>query len=193
MKNYLRSTVAIAGFGLLTAVTLAPAIAQTTRPSAPRVFPSQQVAYIRASLTSATCSPAPAGAGSCTVKLAAALPYNAVVLRVTAVTHTAFNSTTTDTVTLGTTSANANEIVSAGCSIHAQAIVACTVLATASSATGSGATQTGGDGGFELYVKYSNTGGANATAGNAALVIEYVMPNDGLCTAVAMGATAAGC
>jgi hypothetical protein len=31
------------------------------------------------------------------------------------------------------------------------------------------------------------------TAGSAVMILEYVLPNDGACSAVPMGATAAGC
>jgi hypothetical protein len=185
--------------GVLAVATLAtfPALAQVGpatggggRSPVARIFPDQQVAYVRTTFAFNSCVQA---ANVCTVKLLnASLPYNSAVLRVTAVVHTAFNSTTTDVITLGTTAANANEISSAGCSTHAQGLVACTVLATASSATGAGATQTGVNGGFDLFLKWTG-GGGSPTTGLMALVIEYIMPNDGLCTTVGAGATAIGC
>lgn len=187
MKNILRSLFA----GTIAGLMMVGAVFALTVPAtfSPRSFPSQQTHYWRISMSLPFCTQV---AASCTVKVGA-LPYNAMVLRVTAVTSTAFNSTTSDVVTLGTTQANANEIVSAGMSIHTQAIVAGTVLATASSATGNGATQTGSDGGFDLWLKWTAGAGNTATTGNAAIVVEYVGPNDWGCTAVPMGSTAPGC
>lgn len=156
---------------------------------APRYFQTQQTHYIRFSLQVTSCVQV---SNSCTIKVPAALPYNSLVMRVTAITNTAFNSTTSDGITLGITSASHNEIVSSACSIHAQAIVACTVLATAGSATGNGATQSGLDGGFDLFINWTGGGGTPNT-GNAAIVIEYVAPNDGTCTAVPLNTTATGC
>jgi hypothetical protein len=180
----------LVGLGL-GALLVGPAAIALTVPAqfAPRYFLTQQTHYIRFSLQFNSCVQA---SNICTMKVPAALPYNSEVIRVTAVTNTAFNSTTSDVVILGTTLANTNEIVSSGCSIHTQAIVACTVLAAAGSATGNLATQTGLDGGFDLFVRWTGGGGTPST-GNASIVIEYIAPNDGTCAPVPLGATAIGC
>lgn len=181
---------AFAAASLFSVLGLFPAKALVAPPSyAPRIFPSQQVAYVRFGFNYQSCVQS---SNTCTMKVPAALPYNAAVLRVTTVTHTAFNSTTSDVVSVGTTAANANEIVSTGCSVHTQAVTSCTVAAGASSATGAGATQSGVNGGFDLFVKWTG-GGGTPNAGVAAVVIEYVMPNDGICTDVPLNATAVGC
>jgi hypothetical protein len=157
----------------------------------PRSLPDQQVHYWRVSLASPIC---PGNAATCTINVGA-VPYNSIILRVTAAVHTAFNSVTSDGVTLGTTSANANEIMSAALSIHTQGLASGTVLATASSATGNTATQTGANGGFDLWLKYTAVGTV-ATTGNAAIIIEYIPNNDGACAQVpasGTGSNPAGC
>lgn len=197
MRKFVRNLVVAAGLGLsmLAATNLAiaqviPSTSTTQRRPVPRVFPTQQVHYIRTTLTFGMCVQV---ANTCTVQIAnAALPYNAAVLRVTAIVHTAFNSTTSDVIIVGTTTA-ANQIVSANVSLAAQGLVAGTVIAGASSATGVTATQTGQNGGFDIFVKWTAGTGNTATTGLASLVIEYVAPNDANCTVVAQGATAAGC
>jgi hypothetical protein len=190
MKNW-KSILAGTVAGLMIAGAITPSIVSAlTIPAtfSPRFFQDQMVHYWRITLQFPIC---PNNAATCKLKVGA-LPYNAAVLRITSVTNTAFNSVTSDGVTLGTTQANANEIMSAALSIHTQGLASGTVLATASSATGNGATQTGADGGFDLWLAYTSAGGV-ASAGNAAVVVEYVSPNDWGCTQVPMGQTAIGC
>lgn len=184
------STLAVAGL-IPAYAQVAPTTSTDPRQPVPRIFPSQQVAYSRTTFAFNSCTQA---SNVCTVKIKnASLPYNAVILRVTANVYTAFNSTSTDVFTLGTTSANANELVSSGCSIHAQGLVSCTVLAGASTAIGASTAQSGSNGGFDMFMKWTGGGGTPST-GLMSLIVEYVMPNDGLCTIVPLdGGTAAGC
>jgi hypothetical protein len=158
----------------------------------PRQFATEQVHYIRSTLTFNMCTQA---SNACTVRLMnASLPYNAIVARVNVYVYTAFNSTTSDTITLGTTSANANEIVSSAVSIHAQGTPAATVVATAFNSTGNTVAQSGANGGLDLWVTWTAGTGNTATAGLVSLVIEYFAPNDGLCTPnIPLGSVPAGC
>jgi hypothetical protein len=197
--RFLRNLFAAGGIALsvLAAASLAvaqviPSTSTTQRQPVSRQFPSQQVHYIRSTLTFNMCVQS---SNACTVKLANAnLPYNAIVKSVTAYVYTAFNSTTSDVIIVGTTSANANEIVSSTMNIHAQATVAGTVVATAFNSTGNTVAQSGTNGGLDVWVKWTAGTGNTATAGLAALVIEYYAPNDGNCTPnIAMGAAPAGC
>jgi hypothetical protein len=204
MRNFLRNLFAAAGIALSTLAVgslvlpipaqaqVIPSTSTTTRQPDPRQFGSQQVHYIRSTLTFNMCVQA---SNACTVKLANAnLPYNAIVARVTAYVYTAFNSTTSDVIILGTTSANANEIVSATMNIHAQAIVAGTVLGASINALGNTVAQSGTQGGLDLWVKWTAGTGNTATTGLVSLVIEYFAPNDGACTPnIALGAAPAGC
>ena len=48
--------------------------------------------------------------------------------------------------------------------------------------TGNGAVQSGGNGGFEIYVTLVSTGATAPTAGNAVVILEYFAPNDGACS-----------
>jgi hypothetical protein len=184
---FARATV---GLGLL-ALLLAPAAALVVPPNfAPRQFPTQQTHYLRLTVTFNSCI-LPGAPGSCSFK-AGALPYNALILRVTSVVPTGFGSTT-NPITVGTTAANGNEIVSSAIAANATttAPLAATVAA-AITATGSGAAQTGGDGGFDVWVKQAYTGAAPVT-GTAVIVMEYAAPNDGSCAPVPMTATAPAC
>lgn len=65
-------------------------------------------------------------------------------------------------------------------------------LASGLSATGGGDTPTGTNGGFDVYSQYVSTGGLS-TAGLAVWVLEWIAPNDGACSAVALGSTATAC
>ena len=196
MRNILRNTVAAVGLALsmLASVSLvqaqvAPSGSTSQRQPVPRYYQTQQVSYIRNTFAFNSCTQA---ANVCTVKLTnASLPYNSVVLRVTAVVMTAFNSTTTDVITLGTTAANANELVTT-CSIHVLGQIACTLVTTHANATGNTVAQSGFNGGFDLFMKWTGGGGTPST-GLMSLIIEYVPGNDGLCAPVPLGATATGC
>jgi hypothetical protein len=202
MRKFLRHTVAIAGLvaswlaiGVLTApipldAQVIPSGSTSQRRPVPRFFPTEQLGYVRTTLVFNMCTQA---ANACTVQLAnASLPYNAIVLRVTAVIMVAFNSTTSDVVTLGTTSANANELVTT-CNIHALGQVACTLVTTPANATGNTVAQSGQNGGIDLWLKWTAGTGNTATAGLVSLITEYVIPNDGLCGPVALGAAPVGC
>jgi hypothetical protein len=198
MRNFFRNTAAAIGIALSVVAAVVPGYAQV-EPSAnstvprqpvPRLFLSQQVAYIRNTFAFNSCTQA---SNVCTVKWTnASLPYNAAILRVSAIIYTAFNSTSTDVFTLGTTSANANEIVTT-CNIHALATpVACTLATAVNTNIGNSTTPSGVNGGFDLFMKWTGGGGTPST-GLMAVVVEYVMPNDGLCTEVPFGTTAIGC
>jgi hypothetical protein len=109
---------------------------------------------------------------------------------------TSFNSLSTDTIAIGVTSANGNELVAAQ-SVHGAAggATALTVVSTAAGTvvTGAGATSTATNGsGFDIWVKYAQTGTA-PTAGAASYIIEYAAPNDGSCAPVPQGSTAIAC
>lgn len=179
---------------VLAPIANAQVITSTTNPRqpGPRQFQTQQTHFIRATLTFGMCVQV---SNACTAKLAgASLPYNSIVKAVTAYVYTAFNSTTSDVIILGTTSANANEIVSSTVNIHAQSTVAATVVATAFNSTGNTVAQSGTNGGLDLWVKWTAGTGNTATAGLVSLVIEYFPPIDGNCTPnIAPGAAPAGC
>jgi hypothetical protein len=197
--RFLRNTIAAAGLALSMLAAAGTAFAQvipststTTRQPSPRQFGTEQVHYIRSTLTFNMCVQS---SNACKVKLANAnLPYNAVVLQVRAIVYTAFNSTTSDVITLGTTSTNANEIVSSSMNIHAQADVTGTLVSTHFNNTGNTVAQSGSNGGLDLWVLWTAGTGNTATAGLVSLIVTYVAPNDGNCTPnIALGAAPAGC
>jgi hypothetical protein len=202
MRKYLRSLFAAAGLALsMLAVGLwvapiaigqvIPSTATTNqRLPSPRYFPTEQTHYTRTTFAFNSCVQA---ANVCTVRLMnAALPYNAIVVRVYAAVYTAFNSTTSDVISLGTTAANANELVTT-CTTSAVGLISCTVAAGALNATGNTVAQSGQRGGIDLFMKWTAGTGGTATTGLMALITEYIAPNDGLCAPVPQNAAPVGC
>jgi hypothetical protein len=173
-------------FGLLAG----PAAALTNPPSyAPRQFPTQQTHYLRFVVNFNSC-PLPASPGSCNFKVGA-LPYNAWLLRLTYQGITAFGSTTNN-ISIGTASAG-TQILAATDFHTAVALTQSTSFAGAGQgATGNGASQTGGDGGFDVWINLAYTGAA-PSAGQAVFLLEFAAPNDGLCAPVPMNTTAGAC
>lgn len=158
----------------------------------PRQFPWQAVHYIRDTIAFNNCTIA---SNTCPpYKLAAAsLPYNAIILRVAVAVHVAYNSGTADNFTLGTDSTTATNLMSVTCSLHTLGLTSCTVSSTNNVVLGQTVTQTGANGGFDVWLKYNQTGAA-PTAGLASVLIEYLAPNDGLCTPfINPSGTATGC
>lgn len=194
MRKYLSAFLAASA---LLWLGLAPTLAQfvsTTNPRQPepRQLQWQQTGYVRAAFSFSTNATAGCSTNNCVVKVgAASLPYNAAVLRATVSVTTAFNSATTDVISIGTTSANANELASS-CNVHAVGVVACTMGTNPGTATGAGTAQSGSNGGFDLFIKWTQTG-AIATTGTAIVVVEFAFPNDSTCTLVPPGTTASAC
>jgi hypothetical protein len=158
----------------------------------PRQFTTQQTHYLRFTINYNSCVLA---SGSCTVKVGA-VPYNAWILRAYQQIATSFNSLSTDTIAIGVTSTNGNELVAAQ-SVHGAAggATALTVISTAAGTvvTGDGATSTSTSAsGFDIWVKYAQTGTA-PTAGAASYILEYAAPNDGACSVVPIGSTGTAC
>jgi len=188
MRNMRKTLLGVLGlFAFATAAFALTVPAQFS----PRQFTSQQTHYLRFTINYNSCVLA---SGSCTVKVGA-VPYNAWILRAYQQIATSFNSLSTDTVSIGVTSTSGNELVTAQ-SVHGAAggATALTVVSTAAGTviTGDGATQTGANGGFDIWVKYAQTGTA-PTAGTASYLMEFAAPNDGSCTAVPLGSTAVAC
>lgn len=202
MRNFMRniggalglalSIFALAGLITPSVAQVIPSTSTTQRQPSPRFFQTQQTSYIRTTLTFNMCVQS---SNVCKIKLAnASLPYNSIVKAVNLYVYTAFNSTSSDTLTLGTTSANANEIVSSTMSLHSQATVAGSVVSTSYLSTGNTTAQSGSNGGFDLWAAWTAGTGNTATTGLASLVVEYYPPNDGNCTPeVAFTAAPAGC
>lgn len=192
MKSFLakvgaRFTVALAaaylGLGLAAwALTVPPTVS-------PRQFPTQQVHYARFVVNFNDCVLV---ANTCSVKRVA-LPYNSYILRASQQVSTAFNSATTDTLALATTSGG-GQIVAAQTVHTGTAGLPLTIVAAnlGIAATGNGIAQTGTNGGFDLWSVYAQTGAA-PTAGVAEIVLEYIAPNDGSCVYVPQGATSPAC
>lgn len=166
------------------------AIDQSTHTAPPRQFAQQVIHTIRGTITFNMCHQT---SNACTVKLQAALPYNSVVLRAWTIVYTAFNSTTSDVVTIGTSKTSANEIVSSSGSIASTGVSALTVASGQQAITGGGTAQSGDNGGFNVWVKWTAGTGNTATTGLGSVVLEYVTANDGSCVSVPLGGTNTGC
>lgn len=96
------------------------------------------------------------------------LPQNAFILDVDVDIETAFNAATTNVLTLGTTAANANEIVAAADVSESGA-----VDTNVGRARGSSLTRAGDVG---IWAKFTQTGTA-ATTGKAHIIITYALPH----------------
>lgn len=191
LSRHIRAVVTSAMLFALCGVSLVLAAGPVVN-FAPRQFSSQQTHYLRFSITPTSCVLV---SGSCVVKVGA-VPYNAWIMRAEQQIATSFNSLTSDTLSIGTTSTSANELVTAQ-SIAATAGGATdlTVVTTARGTvvTGDGTTPTGANGGFDIYAKWTEVGTA-ATAGLVSVLIEYAAPNDGACKpALSLGSTAIAC
>jgi hypothetical protein len=179
--------------GLVGLIGIATAAFALTVPAtfSPRQFQTQQTHYLRFTVNFNSCVLA---SGSCTFKVGA-VPYNSFMIRGYQQIITSFNSLSTDTIAIGVTSTNGNELVAAQ-SVHGASggATTLTIVSTAAGTvvTGDGATSTGTDGGFDIWVKYAQTGTA-PTAGQAVEVLEYFAPNDGSCAPVPLGSTAPAC
>lgn len=103
-----------------------------------------------------------------------ALPPGAYIYAIDAYVTTAFNAGTTNNVTLGTTKANANEILATG--INGTTSIA-TGIYHLTSAAGLGMAVTNVATPIPLFVKYVPTGTA-ATTGQVVIVISYIPNND---------------
>lgn len=175
MKTY-RSRILGALSATLTALLLtAPVLALTSPPSfSPRQLQLQAVNTIRKTVN---FSDANIGAG---VKIAA-IPQNAYIVGLRCYVTTAFNAATTNVLTIGTT-ATGTDILAGGTTANTNCNPASTGNQPLDSAAGIGlgvtsAAATGAQGGFDLFVRYTQTGTA-ATTGKVTYIITYVPDND---------------
>jgi hypothetical protein len=156
----------------------------------PRQFTSQQTHYVRMTVTPAKCSPVGL---TCSYRVGA-VPYNSYILLGSAqvLTTAAGNGVTAFTASIGTASGGAQIVANQAILTAGNAAPLTLVNGGGETATGNGATQTGANGGFDLWVTLTATTGF-PTTGLAVLILEYIAPNDGDCVAVPLGGGAAGC
>lgn len=192
--RFLRNLVgALAGalfWAAVASMSVVPALALVTPPSyAPRSFPDQQTHYLRITVPFNACVPASL---TCSFK-AGTLPYNAFLTRIYSqvLTTASGGGVTAFTAAVGTASGGA-QIAAAFAILTAGAGAAGTLASLGENAVGNGATQTGTNGGFDVWVTLTATTGY-PTAGLAVIILEYIGPNDGACAPVPLGATSAGC
>ncbi|EJN14750.1 hypothetical protein PMI42_01724 [Bradyrhizobium sp. YR681] len=183
----------IAGMGIgpiaATTLTLTP-----TNTLAPRYYPEQLTHYVRFAVDFNDC-PLRAADTACSLRVAT-LPYNAFLVSISKQIITTFNPTTSATIALGT-SGQATNVMAAFNVFTGQSTAAAFDTGFAGAGelvTGSGATQTGANGGFDIYATYTvGAAGSQGTQGRAIFIIQYIAPNDGDCVAVPAGATATSC
>lgn len=165
---------ALALLGLVIGGTAA--VALTSPPSyPPRQLPLQTSHYFRKTVN---FNDANIGAG---VKFGA-LPQGVYITSIRCFVTTAFNAGTTNVLTLGTT-ATGVDILAGGVTANTNCNPASTGNQPLDAAAGVGmtvtaGTPTGSTGGFDLFVRYTQTGTA-ATAGSVTYVITFVPNNDG--------------
>ena len=103
---------------------------------------------------------------------------SAYILQIDAYVSTAFNAVTTNVITIGTTAANANEIVASGITAGSTGMYHLTSAAGLGTVITANTTyQTALNGGVPLFVKYAQTGTA-ATAGVVTIVLTFIKNND---------------
>jgi hypothetical protein len=188
MKTSLRYAAAELGLALMTmAAAVPPSVAQVPKNFPPRYLTDQQTTYTRFMVNFNSCQVTVAT--PCSFKVGA-IPYNTFLLRGWMQVYQGFTGATTMTASIGTTSGSANIVASTSILVAASAqtlTITPTSLGTGNTAgappgvTGNGAIQTGANGGFDLWVTLTTTV-AVPTAGQAVMILEYVLPNDGACT-----------
>lgn len=196
MRNLFRNFAAAAGLALsVLAVVSLSTVSFAQAPIGGRSFPSrmfqtEQTHYLRFAINFNSCVPASL---TCTFKVGS-VPYNSFMVRAFTQTYTTFTGATTATVSFGTTSTAAVNLMAATTILTAGNAIAQTVAAggLGTTVTGNGIAQTGTLGGFDIYATIVYTV-ANATAGSAVGILEYIAPNDGSCAPVPLAATAVGC
>jgi hypothetical protein len=203
MKNYLKS--AAAGFAMalfaFTALLLPimPVSATTltitpTQSLSSRMPTDQQVQYERFTFNFNQCQLRAADT-ACSIRVAN-LPYNAFVVAISTQIITTFNPTTSATIALGTSGQSANLMAATNVFTGASTAAAFTtnMAGAGELVTGAGATATGLNGGFDIYATYTvGAAGSQGTQGQIIYIIQYIAPNDGSCTGVPLGGTAAAC
>ena len=184
---------AIASFGV--APAFATTLTLTPQKSVPnRVFGTQQTHYIRFVYNYNQC-PLRAGDTACSMRVTS-LPYNAFLVSISKQIITTFNPTTSATIALGV-SGQDTTIMAAFNVFTGQATTAVYDTSFAGAGelvTGSGATPTGMNGGFDVYATYTvGAAGSQGTQGQVVFIIQYIAANDGSCVTVPLGATAVAC
>lgn len=180
---------------LLTSPVLATTLTLTpTQSLSPRMYSEQLTHYVRFAIDFNDC-PLRAADTACSLRVAN-LPYNAFMVAISKQIITTFNPTTSATIALGT-SGQATNVMAAFNVFTGQATTAVYDTAFAGAGevvTGSGATATGMNGGFDVYATYTvGAAGSQGTQGRVIFIIQYIAPNDGDCTVVPLGATATSC
>jgi hypothetical protein len=161
----------------------------------PRMFNTQQKHYIRFVWNFNSCV---LSSNQCSLKIGS-VPVNAFLTDIWIDPTTAFNSAGNDTLHLGTCSGTqttvcTNHGILAGATNNIQGS---TLRHFCNTSCGDGtfagialavtnATNTGANGGFDIFVNYVQTSTA-PTAGVAVVIIEYIAPNDGSCSTTITG------
>lgn len=203
MRDSLRKILGGLGAALFVLGALSTSALALTIPATwpPRQFNTQQTHYIRFTFAFNSCAltlfggttAGPNQTALCSVKVGA-LPYDAFLVRAYQQTTTAFNSGTTDSISIGVTQNSNGTLLIGTSSIFARTTTVQIVnsqpgaLAIVSSsigqlATGNNVAQSGAAGGFDIFAQYSQSGTA-PTAGQVTLILEYIAPNDGSCITV---------
>jgi hypothetical protein len=174
MKFNLKTLGAVALLGLVGFGSAAFAL--TNPPSFPaRVLPWQTSVHFRKTVNFNDANIATG------VKFGA-LPQGAYITGIRCYVTTAFNAATTNNLAIGTT-ASGSDVLAAGTTAGTNCVAATTGNQNLTAAAGLGmavaapATPTGSNGGFDLFVRYTQTGTA-ATAGQVTFVIDYIANDD---------------
>lgn len=158
---------------ILASAAIAPAFALNSDPT--KIIPArecsdtQNVCYIRATINY-NDPRISSGVWAFT------LPANAYITQILGDVTTAFNATTTNSLTVGATPTGTDFVASTSIT-SAGILVLSSAAGIGLAATGNTANQTAINGGVPVYFRYTQTGTA-ATAGSVTIVIAYAMNND---------------
>lgn len=170
LKNRILGAVALLGLVFATS-----AFALTSPPSyPPRVLQTQTTVHFRKTVNFSDANVATG------VKFGA-IPQGAYIQSVRCYVTTAFNAGTTNNLAIGTTAAG-SDILAAGVTAGTNCVAATTGNQNMTLAPGVGlavaaGAPTGSTGGFDLFVRYTQTGTA-ATAGSVTFVVDYIANDD---------------
>lgn len=175
MKLFNRISLAALAVAFAGLVVSPLAFALTSPPSySPRVLQTQTTVHFRKTVNFNDANIANG------VKFGA-IPQGAYITGVRCYVTTAFNAATTNSLTIGTT-ATGSDILAAGTTAGTNCVAGTTGNQNMTSAAGLGlavaaGSPTGSNGGFDLFVRYTQSGTA-ATAGQVTFLVDYVANDD---------------
>ena len=196
-------TRALAGIALAASLMglvgyLVPALALTNPPTfGPRMFPTQQTHYLRIDIGFNSIDTQPcilvalSGSNTCSIKVGA-VPADSYFIRASMQLFTNFNSGNSDLIKIGTVTSGGTILNNTTVASGAGGFTSPTLNTSGNGVQATTGTQTGADGGFDIWVTYLSQGTA-PTAGSGVIILEYIAPNDSACSLSGLGTSVNPC